>query len=225
MNVVSRFSPVPFGTRFFLEARWNRTPYGEMAELMPRKGRILDLGSGHGLLSLALALQSAERQVLGMDHDERRVALASRAARGLQNLAFCTGDLSEPKWGEADQEEWSAGLDGIALIDSMHYFPFEKQEDILRRIAGRLKGSGVFLMREVNRGAGGLFVLNRLHEQTMLALGFTKAQELYFRSGTQWTELLQRHGFTVEVRDCSRFPFADLLFVCKPVLAPLSGKE
>ncbi|HUP57629.1 MAG TPA: glycosyltransferase [Bdellovibrionota bacterium] len=75
-------------TQAFLRLRWLQTPYARVASLIPPAGRVLDLGCGHGLLSLEAARQAPEREVLGVDHDEARIALATRAAEGLANVAF-----------------------------------------------------------------------------------------------------------------------------------------
>jgi len=57
---------------------------------VPRRGRVLDLGCGHGLFSLLLAATSPERQVTGVDVDGDKLGLARRAAEalGLDNVRF-----------------------------------------------------------------------------------------------------------------------------------------
>src|SRR5437763_9496143 len=113
MYMSSLFVETPRSTRFFLLLRSLLTPYERMASVFPARGRILDLGSGHGLLTFALALGSDQREIIGVDHDRERVRLAEAAALELPITTrprFEAGDLKE-KLGS-----FAAGsLAGIAL--------------------------------------------------------------------------------------------------------------
>lgn len=204
-SLLSRYADLPLGTRLFLYLRWVWTPYDEMAGLLPVRGRILDGGCGHGLLSLSLALGSPARRVEGLDHSRERIAIARRAGRGIGNLRFAKGDFRRPPGGV---------FDGIALIDVLHYLPHDRQERLLRDLMRRLRPGGVFLFRDVDRRPGFSSLWNRLHEGVMTGLGFTKAGGLHFRSRSQWTDLARRTGFRVTSRPTGRFPFADVLFRC-----------
>ncbi|MGZ3708782.1 MAG: glycosyltransferase, partial [Bdellovibrionota bacterium] len=95
-KILARYPRTRWSTRFFLSVRWKLTPYSQMAHELPERGPILDMGCGHGLFTLALALQSSERQVLGFDHDEDRVGLAREAARDLPNIDVRSGNMTEP---------------------------------------------------------------------------------------------------------------------------------
>jgi tRNA1(Val) A37 N6-methylase TrmN6 len=66
--------------RGFLWLRSILTPYARMASALPARGRVLDLGSGHGLLAFALSRDSPRREIIGIDHDPERVRLAEAAA-------------------------------------------------------------------------------------------------------------------------------------------------
>ncbi len=54
--------------RGFLWLRSILTPYARMASALPARGRVLDLGSGHGLLAFALSRDSPRREIIGIDH-------------------------------------------------------------------------------------------------------------------------------------------------------------
>ena len=205
-KLLSRYSGLSAASRLFLWARWRWTPYEEMASLLPIKGRILDGGCGHGLLSLALATRSTARRVLGVDHSGQRVAAAQEAARGLKNVSFAAGDYSSPPRGP---------YDGIALIDVLHYLPYERQAQVMKNSVRRLRRRGVLLFREVDRKPGFASFFNRVHETFMTTFGFTRAQGLYFRSSDGWKELARQSGLKVKAMPCGRFPFADVLYRCE----------
>jgi len=86
-RIGSLFSAAPLSTRWFIRLRWKLTPYREIAARLPTGGRVLDLGSGHGLLSLALSMGSDKREIIGIDHDQARVRLAERAAARPESLS------------------------------------------------------------------------------------------------------------------------------------------
>src|SRR5207244_4171982 len=92
-QVLDRYRGAGMSARLFLNLRWRWTPYEEIARRVPTRGQILDLGSGHGLLSLAMSLSAPARTIRGIDHDAKRVEMASKAAAGLSNLQFAVSGL------------------------------------------------------------------------------------------------------------------------------------
>jgi 2-polyprenyl-3-methyl-5-hydroxy-6-metoxy-1,4-benzoquinol methylase len=203
-RVLDHYRGLPWGKAFFLWVRWHWTPYQEMADLMPRSGSILDAGCGHGLFSLALALGSPSRKVLGIDHAFPRLAQALKASEGVPNVDFRYNDYPVLPGGP---------YAGIALIDVLHYLPFQRQELVLKKAFRKLRRGGVLLFREVDQSPGLASAYNRLHERFMTGLGFTQAAGLHFRDPKGWEAIAVRAGFQVTARPLSRFPFADILFV------------
>jgi len=206
-SVLGRYKHAGIVTRAFLAARWVATRYQAMAELFPRQGKILDVGCGHGLLSLALAQGSAARQVHGIDHDTTRISQATLAAQGVPNVSFAIGDFSFL--------ENQAGWDAIAMIDVLHYFRYPAQEEIVGNAFKALAPGGTLIFREVDPNAGAVSVINRIHEKVMTTVGITKAEELHFRSVPEWAEVAVKAGFRVESRPFAHFPFADVIFLCR----------
>jgi 2-polyprenyl-6-hydroxyphenyl methylase/3-demethylubiquinone-9 3-methyltransferase len=208
-DFLSRYEGITFKTRLFLTLRWKLTPYLAMAKHLPRQGRILDLGCGHGLLALALALESPERSVIGIDHDVARVQAASHAAKAISNLQFQSGNLLDPI---------SGSFSGIAMIDVMHYFEPKLQHDIFTRAYQALEPNGALIVREVDPAGKGLASwFNRFYEKIATITGFTQAQKpgLHFRTPDGWIKELKSVGFEVTSERCSSRLFADILYVCR----------
>ncbi len=208
-SYLSRFRSSSPWTRFFIWARWRWTPYLQMAELFPKEGEVLDLGCGHGLLSLSLAQGSPSRRVIGIDHDPTRINLAQKAATAFTNLKLQIGDLSTLK------TKKQHSLAGVALIDVLHYFRPAEQTQILRKAFDALQPDGTLVFREIDQNSGMTFLSNRLHEKIMTKLGITRARELHFRSLCEWEHLARSLGFEVNLLPQKRFPFADVLFICR----------
>jgi 2-polyprenyl-6-hydroxyphenyl methylase/3-demethylubiquinone-9 3-methyltransferase len=206
---LSRYQGISLGTRLFLTLRWRLTPYLAMAKHLPREGKILDLGCGHGLLSLALAMENPMRQVHGIDHDEARVQAANAAASGIPNLSFQTGNVLNPPAGP---------YAGIAMIDVMHYFEPSLQEAIFQQAFDSLEPRGCYIVREVDPAGGGAASwFNRFYEKVATLTGFTRAEKpgLHFRTPSGWIQALESVGFQVTSERCSSKLFADILYVCR----------
>ncbi len=55
-QIISLFAESPLSTRCFLRLRSMLTPYERIAAVLPARGRVLDLGSGHGLLAFTILI-------------------------------------------------------------------------------------------------------------------------------------------------------------------------
>jgi ubiquinone/menaquinone biosynthesis C-methylase UbiE len=191
------------------------TPYREIAAALPESGRILDLGSGHGLLSIALSQGSTAREIIGIDHDEARVRLAQRAVSRLASP-------SVPRFEVADLEKAlgkfaSGSLSGIAMIDILHYLSSESQTALLHGGARALRPEGILLVREVDPKGGPTAVWNRFYEKIATRIGFTQSarRDLVFRDVDGWTTMLEAAGFRVHSEACGSQLFSDVLFVAR----------
>ncbi|MBY0471780.1 class I SAM-dependent methyltransferase [bacterium] len=208
-EVLQRYSGAEFGLRQFLRLRWMLTPYSRMIQYLPQKGTIVDLGCGHGLLSLAVALERPECQVLGVDHDPKRLALASEASKGVGGVRYEEGSMSDVAIKEP--------VDAITIIDALHYFAPEEQERMIARCRDALKPGGTLLIREVDRSTGVRSIFNRAYERVAKLIKFTRSVEesAHYRQPEEWGQLLKRLGFEANWFRCSHPLFADVLFVAR----------
>jgi 2-polyprenyl-3-methyl-5-hydroxy-6-metoxy-1,4-benzoquinol methylase len=199
------------GTRQYLKLRWSRTPYKEMSAILPKSGKILDLGCGHGLLSLALVRESPERQVFAVDHDAVRIELAKNAAPFAEKIQWIHGGF---EFLEQSQEQWQA----IAMIDVLHYFGPEDQMRWLRAAFQKLDSkTGVLIFREIDPKSRSIWSwINRVYEKISTFVGLTRATTKHFiRTPESWETLARQVGFTVESQPMTRIPFSDRIFVCR----------
>jgi SAM-dependent methyltransferase len=212
-SITSLFAEAQLSTRCFIWLRWRLTPYLRIASVLPRRGRILDLGSGHGLLSLALSIDSDEREIIGIDHDAQRVRLAEGAISRHTSVSkprFAVGDLENSLATFA-----SGSLAGIAMIDLLHYFGPESQRALVEGAARALEPGGILAMREVDSEGGAAAVWNKVYENVSTRVGFTRSarKRLEFRSLSGWTKMLESAGFRVHSEPCGSPIFSDVLFI------------
>lgn len=217
MNLASRYNAIPgisLGTKLFLHLRWLLTPYRRMAAYVPKAGKVLDVGCGHGLLAMEMALAAPGRHVLATDHDVQRIALARQAGAGIGNLQFEVSSGNPVTAGT---------FDAILMIDFLHYFSPEAQDGMIAQAFANLQTGGWLLAREVNQQGGLISKLNQLYEKMATLTGFTqsntiKAKEnLSFKSQSGWEAKFAEHGFKVRSEPCSSPIFADILYICEKI--------
>lgn len=177
--------------------------------LLPRPGRLVDLGCGRGIL---LALLAARRQrdpeapattLTGVELRPRHV----RAAR------HALGDDGEVLHGDLTGTPVPA-CDTAVLLDVLHYLPAAEQEELLSRVVDALEPGGVLLMRDADAGAGWRFALTRAAERLCAVARGHLRQQFHYRSADAWAALLRRHGLEVDSAPLSEgTPFGNVLLV------------
>jgi ubiquinone/menaquinone biosynthesis C-methylase UbiE len=160
-----------------------------------------------------LSVSSDHPEIIGIDHDPRRVGLARKAMARSENgsgSTFEVGDLETALSTFADRS-----LAGIAMIDVLHYFDSQAQNALLEQAARVLEPGGVLAVREVDSEGGVAAIWNRLYEHAATRVGFTRSarRQLQFRSADAWTKMLERAGFAVSSEACGSPIFADVLFM------------
>jgi hypothetical protein len=76
-------------TRVFSRIRFWDAPYEQVEKLIPKTGRILELGCGEGLFSNFIAVSSPSRKVQGIEIDKNRFL---NAHKSIKNATFTQGD-------------------------------------------------------------------------------------------------------------------------------------
>lgn len=183
--------------------RWLRLERGglrALAQHFPTEGRIVDLGSGAGLLAHVLVEDAPGRDVLCVDHDASRIASLRVSAEGLPIEAV-----------EADMATFEPpACQGIALVDVLHYLDAAPQDALLDRCVAALAPRGVLVLRDPDPDGGLRFGLTRAHERVATRLGFTRARIGQYRSGEDWAAQLRQRGLTVELLPLAGMsPYAD----------------
>lgn len=187
------------------------------ADLLPRRGRLLDLGCGRGIL-LALLRTAAELfesnewnsptpappSELDLQGVELRPAHAAIARRVLGN----------------DAQIEVAGLSAyqprscvaVTMFDVLHYLNLDAQRDLIERIARALQPGGVLLIREADAAADLRHAVTRLGE-CVAAIGRGRwRQPFHYRCLTDWTKLLEANGLAVTSRPMAKgTPFSNVL--------------
>lgn len=177
---------------------------------LPQKGRIVDIGCGYGYLSLMLSFIHPEREILALDYDADKIAIAQNCFATQQTrVSFQTADLLETEIPDAD---------GIVALDVLHYLTPSQQVLTINRLMEKLRPDGVLIIRDANADMKSKHAGTRYTEFFSTTLGYNKKTKegLHFVSSELILETVaKRGGFSCEIIDNTRF-LSNLVYVIKP---------
>ena len=175
-------------------------------ELLPKQGRISDLGCGYGFMSYQLHFAAPGRDITGYDYDEEKITVANHCFSRDEHIRFSAADISgmlpEPS-------------DAFILADVLHYLEPEQQLSLLENCMDRLNPGGVLLLRDGDRD------LEERHKGTKLTEFFstqfflfnkTVQGKLFFLSGETIRELASRKNMNCRIIDPSKYT-SNIIFV------------
>ncbi len=140
-EALALFEGLPWRERLFVRARLASAPLAEVAGRAP-PGTVADIGCGHGLLTALLAEGHPERTVIGIDPDERKVALARCGPGRLPNVRVEQGLIEDLSGSHA------GALDAIVIADVLYLLPVNAWGGFLSAARALLRPGGTLLLKE-----------------------------------------------------------------------------
>ncbi|HUP76026.1 MAG TPA: class I SAM-dependent methyltransferase [Acidimicrobiales bacterium] len=144
-QVLALFDHAPKRDRLHVRGRFRTCPVALVDAEVPRSGRVLEVGCGHGLVSAYLALSSRDRDVTGVDIDARKIAVASHAqshadpqAARLEFHHVATGELPDGPW------------DAIVIVDVLYLVDRAAELTLLDDCVARLAPRGLLVVKETD---------------------------------------------------------------------------
>lgn len=215
-HACERYRPAGRVAYHFARSKLQRDPvYRSVFEsdLLPRKGTLLDLGCGGGLmlavLASARALQAASaRPDLRLVGVETRIQAAGVARQALQGEAeIVTDDARHHPLPPAQ---------AVLLFDVLNMMRAADQDRVLAAVLAVLEPGGVLLVREVDAGAGAPFRMVSVGNRIKAWANGHSARDFQFRSLPEWRRWLERAGLAVETRPMGMgTPFGNVLLVAR----------
>ena len=145
-QVLALFDHAPKRDRLHVRGRFRTCPVAVIDAEVPRRGRVLEIGCGHGLVSAYLALSSHERDVTGVDIDARKIAVASHAQSHADHadvlLSFHRLEAGDP----LPDGRW----DAIVIVDVLYLLDDAAERALLAASVERLADDGVLVIKETD---------------------------------------------------------------------------
>jgi SAM-dependent methyltransferase len=196
------YGSAPGSTRLHVLGRFLSCPFLRVLDYLPRGGRLLDLGAGHGIFA-HLALEWGAREVVAVEPDRRKVFLVPRRP-GLRVV-------------DAYHPAIRGRFDAVAVFDVLYRLPKPEWDPLLAWVRERLAPGGVFLLKEIDPEHRAKALWNRAQERGADLLGLTLGEAHSYETREEIRERLLRAGFTgfeaVEIG--AGYPHAHILYVAR----------
>ncbi len=178
--------------------------------IIPRSGKIYDIGCGYGYLSYMLHFVSEERNITGIDYDCEKIQVANNCISKNEYVNFECADITQFKFELADV---------FLLSDVLHYLPKEDQEKVITHCIQNLNDGGMIIIRDANTN------LKERHKGTKFSeflstkfIGFNKtkdnSKQLYFVSSDDIFGIFSKHNMEVEVIDKTKLT-SNVVYIIK----------
>ena len=176
---------------------------------VPRSGRVVDLGCGHGLFANYIALSAPGRDVTGIDLSREKIAHATATVGRRSNIRFACGDILGAEMPPCDT---------VTIVDVTYLMPFEEQLSLLQAACAALKPGGTLVWKSQERHPRWKFAFTYLQELAATTAGLTEGKRggLFFPGREEAVSLLIKAGFNPEIVEMpTRRPYTDILYIGK----------
>jgi 2-polyprenyl-6-hydroxyphenyl methylase/3-demethylubiquinone-9 3-methyltransferase len=199
------YDRLPFRTQLFIRIRLLLSDLYQLENYVPKEGKILDIGCGHGLLSNLLAINSPQREVLGIDIDAKKIDLARQTIGKRGNIQFEVGDANCLPAGS---------FHAVTIADVMYLIPPNTQRAILTNIASALKPNGVLVWKSQSHHPQWKYAITYTQELLMTKLGLTQGAGIFFMDLEESLQAIRNAGLDpVIIPILSHRPYSDILFL------------
>lgn len=162
--------------------------YQKFEKHLPKKGRITDVGCGYGFLPIMLGFMGPEREVIGIDYDAEKIAIAENCISKNDKTRFICADVTQVNFETSD---------AFVISDILHYLLPNQQVELLERCIGCLNPGGVMIVRDADADKKKRHLGTRYTEFFSTNSGFNQTKEggLHFTPASLIRETLDKYSF------------------------------
>ena len=184
------YRSAPASVRTHVAVRWWSAPFPAISAALPRAGRIVEIGCGHGLFSAYAALEAPGRTVVGVDIDADKIRHAHAAGAGLDRLQFRVAPS-----GAVPDGPWDAAV----FVDVLYLLPAAEQQRLIGEAVAALGPHGVVVIKEMGTSPAWKVRWNTAQETLAVrVLRITEGGSFDFASPETMAGWLEELGLAVE---------------------------
>lgn len=187
MKALSLYAGEPLPVRLHTRLRAFTCPMAALVARVPARGRLLEVGCGHGLFANEAALTNPELTVVGVDPSGEKVRWAHRTVAGRGNVRFRMARVEDTP---------EDGFDMVAVLDVLYLVARKEWPSFLAACRARLRPGGRLLLKEVDVRPRWKFYRCLLQETVSVRLlGITLGGAFAFAPRPEIERLLTAAGF------------------------------
>ena len=186
------FDSLPLKERLFVRARLALAPL-EAVAARAHGNTLLDVGCGHGVLVALLTDDHAERRVVGIDPDERKIDWAKASIGRRANVEFKACMI------ETLAAERPGAFDSVIVADVLCLVAKTAWPSFLNAAHRLLRPGGQLLLKDAEND-GSWRVTKALWQERLMVrlLHRTHASGIGFATRAEWHRILATAGFVVD---------------------------
>ena len=197
-EIVKCFPNAPELVKKHMQTRLKWCQYDEIAEYIPDKNSVLDIGCGFGHFAAYLNHSFPQNSYWGYDPDPEKIAVAKASTLNKNsNIHFWVGDILTPHTATFPAE----GFTGIVLLDVLYLMPEDIQNRLLEALPRLLSAHGSIIIKTLDTKRKSLRYYSALTQEWImvhiLRRTFSRDKIINPRSQADYTALLQKHGLQV----------------------------
>lgn len=182
--------------------------YELFESLVPKQGQIVDVGCGYGFLPYMLMYKSKDRNILGIDYDDDKIAVADNCVHKTTRMRFEVGDVTSYEFPAAD---------AFIISDVLHYLQKDQQVQVIEHCVAKLNKGGVLIIRDADADLAKRQKGTWYTEFFSTNSGFNKTsgKGLHFVSGRLIKDTLARYPqLSVDIIDNTRLT-SNIIYVAR----------
>lgn len=196
-------------TGIFSRIRVWDAPFEIVEKLVPKKGLILDLGCGDGLLANYLAISGPERRIVGVDLNKERIKYAQK---GLKNTRFIHEDALKEK---------TLLPDVILMSHVLHHLrSLQEQEKLIKDSVAKLTKGGKLIILEIKPSFSFEYLITIFTDYLifpMLFEGKIVGNRVYYRKEGDWMKLLLNLDLKIRKEKVTGKPFSHMILIAEKI--------
>jgi len=187
--------------KLYVRLRWRLCPFELIESLVPKKGTIIDIGCGYGILANLMYLKNKDRKIIGIDSSEKRINIAKRSNNQIRFL------LSKAESFEINN------FDAAIMSDFLHHINYGAQDKLLKEVYKRLNKNGTLIIQEICHKPFWKYLTVWIIDRIL-----NPGKGIYYRKEEEIINLLSKIGFRVKkVRADKDLPLSDIIYLCKKI--------